>query len=49
MPSLPQMAKIARRFLIDVVRRLKLEEGIRQFLDIRGCAAHSTGSTDCLR
>ena len=34
MPSLPQMARIARRFLIDVVRRLMLEEGIRQFLDI---------------
>jgi SAM-dependent methyltransferase len=34
MPSLPQTARIARRFLIDVVRRLMLEAGIRQFLDI---------------
>lgn len=34
MPSLPQTARIARRFLIDVVRRLMQEAGIRQFLDI---------------
>jgi O-methyltransferase involved in polyketide biosynthesis len=34
MPSLPQTARIARRFLVDVVRRLMLEASIRQFLDI---------------
>jgi S-adenosyl methyltransferase len=34
MPSVPQTARIARRFLIDVVRRLMLEAGVRQFLDI---------------
>lgn len=34
MPTVPKVAKIARRFLIDVVRRLILEQGIRQFLDI---------------
>jgi O-methyltransferase involved in polyketide biosynthesis len=34
MPSLPQLAWITRRFLIEVVRRLTLEMGIRQFLDV---------------
>jgi hypothetical protein len=34
MPSVSQTARISRRFLVDVVRRLMLEAGIRQFLDI---------------
>lgn len=34
MPSVSQSARISRRFLVDVVRRLMLEVGIRQFLDI---------------
>ena len=34
MPSLPQLARITRRFLIEVVRRLTLEMGVRQFLDV---------------
>jgi trans-aconitate methyltransferase len=34
MPSVSQAARISRRFLVDVVRRLMLEAGIRQFLDI---------------
>lgn len=34
MPSVAQTARISRRFLVEVVRRLMLEAGIRQFLDI---------------
>lgn len=34
MPTLPQMARIARMFLVDVVRWLVIEEGVRQFLDV---------------
>jgi O-methyltransferase involved in polyketide biosynthesis len=34
MPSLPQIARATRRFLIDAVGLLAAEHGIRQFLDI---------------
>jgi O-methyltransferase involved in polyketide biosynthesis len=34
MPSLPLIAKAVRRFLIDIVRTLTVDHGIRQFLDI---------------
>jgi hypothetical protein len=34
MPSLPLIAKSVRRFLIDIVRPLVTDYGIRQFLDI---------------
>jgi O-methyltransferase involved in polyketide biosynthesis len=34
MPSLPTIARSVRWFLIDVVRRLAVDYGIRQFLDI---------------
>ncbi len=33
-PFMPMMAQYSRRFLSDVVRRLALEHGIRQFLDV---------------
>ena len=34
MPSLPRIARLARRFLIDAVHRLVAEYGVWQFLDI---------------
>jgi O-methyltransferase involved in polyketide biosynthesis len=34
MPSLPLIARLARRFLIDAVHRLAAGYGVRQFLDI---------------
>jgi hypothetical protein len=34
MPSLPVIARLARRFLIDAVHQLAAGYGIRQFLDI---------------
>jgi hypothetical protein len=34
MPSLPMIARSVRWFLIDIVRSLTVEQGIRQFLDI---------------
>jgi hypothetical protein len=34
MPSLPRIARLARRFLIDAVHRLAAEYGVWQFLDI---------------
>jgi hypothetical protein len=34
MPSLPVIARLARRFLIDAVHRLASGYGVRQFLDI---------------
>ncbi len=34
LPSLPVIARLARRFLGDAVTRLAVEHGIRQFLDI---------------
>ena len=34
MPSLPLIARLARRFLIDAVHQLAAGYGIRQFLDI---------------
>jgi O-methyltransferase involved in polyketide biosynthesis len=34
MPSLPLIARLARRFLIDAVHRLAAGHGVRQFLDI---------------
>jgi DNA-binding HxlR family transcriptional regulator len=34
MPSLPEAARLARRFQADAVRRLITDHGVRQFLDI---------------
>ena len=34
LPAMPMIARYARRFLSDAVRRLSAAEGIRQFLDI---------------
>lgn len=34
LPSMPLIARLARRFLIDAVHRLAAENGVRQFLDI---------------
>jgi transcriptional regulator with XRE-family HTH domain len=34
MPSLPAIARSVRRFLIDIVRTLTVDYGIRQFLDV---------------
>jgi DNA-binding HxlR family transcriptional regulator len=34
MPSLPEAARLARRFQGDAVRRLIIDHGVRQFLDI---------------
>jgi S-adenosyl methyltransferase len=34
MPHMPLVARVARRFLADAVRRLAGDYGIRQFLDI---------------
>jgi hypothetical protein len=34
LPALPQIARAARRFLIDVVHSLAAEQGVSQFLDI---------------
>src|SRR5215469_12197701 len=33
-PALPMIARLARRFLVDVVQQLARDYGIRQFLDI---------------
>ena len=34
LPSMPLIARYARRFLLDAVRRLTADYGVRQFLDI---------------
>jgi S-adenosyl methyltransferase len=44
MPSMPMLARYARRFLADAVRQLTAEHGIRQFLDI-GTGLPTAGNT----
>src|SRR6201994_4210699 len=44
MPSMPMLARYARRFLADAVRLLAVEHGIRQFLDI-GTGLPTAGNT----
>jgi S-adenosyl methyltransferase len=36
LPSMPQVARSARRFLVDAVQQLVTVHGVRQFLDIGG-------------
>ncbi len=43
MPSLPEAARLARRFQADAIRRLITEHGVRQFLDI-GTGLPSAGA-----
>jgi hypothetical protein len=44
MPSMPMLARYARRFLADAVRQLAAEHGIRQFLDV-GTGLPTAGNT----
>jgi hypothetical protein len=44
MPSMPMLARYARRFLADAVRQLAAEHGVRQFLDV-GTGLPTAGNT----
>jgi hypothetical protein len=44
MPFMPMLARYARRFMADAVRRLAVDHGIRQFLDI-GTGVPTAGNT----